>query len=371
MTTRKQFKRLVRDRMARTGERYTVARAHLASRAPAAGDWELRGGAHADTAAFANVLANTGVLAPHTGEPLTEAMVLGVGGGLGRRLHPVGVRRARRERIVVLGFRRQWQYPGRWVRGDRGAPRGSTPTSTRPGAPPARRARLAEDLDRGLPADRVGRRRTCSGTGTCRPGSTGTAAGRSCFTGARAIACSSTTGPRAGCRCRRDRIAAARARVGSYRHRLDDDRPGAGRARRRSAAGGGRAGPRAAGRAPALAARTRSACLHGASGRGCSAGAARRRGPSCSRTGAGSGARRPRRTRAPAEGARLRALYAEFLDDAATLVERPALRGAASAWRSAAGAWERVADVALEPGDELRELIDASSAAIARRRRCP
>ena len=67
-----------------------------------------------------------------------------------------------------------------------------------------------------------------------------------------------------------------------------------------------------------------------------------------------------------AEGARLRALYADFLDAAATLVERPALRGAASAWRSAAGAWERVADVALAPGDELRELIDASSAAIAR-----
>ena len=114
MTTRKQFKRLVRHRMAHTGERYTVARAHLAGQAPAGGDWELRGGAHADTAAFANVLANTGVVAPHTGEPLTEAMVLGVGGGLGAGYILWEFAR-HGERIVVLGFRREWQYPGRWA----------------------------------------------------------------------------------------------------------------------------------------------------------------------------------------------------------------------------------------------------------------
>jgi len=40
---------------------------------------EFRGGLDGDTAAFANVLANLGVVAPHTGEALTEAMVLGVG----------------------------------------------------------------------------------------------------------------------------------------------------------------------------------------------------------------------------------------------------------------------------------------------------
>ena len=37
---------------------------------------------HGDTAAFANVLANLGVRADE-GEPISEAMVLGVGGGLG------------------------------------------------------------------------------------------------------------------------------------------------------------------------------------------------------------------------------------------------------------------------------------------------
>ena len=36
-----------------------------------------------DTAAFASVVANLAVVASHTGEPLTKAMVLGVGGGLG------------------------------------------------------------------------------------------------------------------------------------------------------------------------------------------------------------------------------------------------------------------------------------------------
>ena len=38
---------------------------------------------HPDTAAVANVLAHHGVVAGHTGEPLSEAMVLGIGGGLG------------------------------------------------------------------------------------------------------------------------------------------------------------------------------------------------------------------------------------------------------------------------------------------------
>ncbi|MEZ5090042.1 MAG: hypothetical protein R2719_10165 [Micropruina sp.] len=65
--------------MRKTGERYTVARRHIVD---ADTSWELRGGV-GDTAVLANVLANLGVVAPHTGEPLTEAVVLGVGGGLG------------------------------------------------------------------------------------------------------------------------------------------------------------------------------------------------------------------------------------------------------------------------------------------------
>lgn len=41
------------------------------------------GGEHADTAAMCNILAFHGVTAPHTGEPYSEPMLLGLGGGVG------------------------------------------------------------------------------------------------------------------------------------------------------------------------------------------------------------------------------------------------------------------------------------------------
>ena len=63
-----------------------------------------------------------------------------------------------------------------------------------------------------------------------------------------------------------------------------------------------------------------------------------------------------------AHGAHLRGLYADFLDEAAGLLEREALRDAAAAWREAASHWEAIVDVALPPGDELRELIDGAAA---------
>jgi hypothetical protein len=46
-----------------------------------------------ETATLANVLANQGVVSGLTGEPLTEAAILGIGGGLGAGLHPLGVPR--------------------------------------------------------------------------------------------------------------------------------------------------------------------------------------------------------------------------------------------------------------------------------------
>ena len=122
--------------------------------------WELRGGVHGDTAAFANVLANLGVVAPHTGEPLTEAMVLGVGGGLGAGYILWEFDSLRfRSRVLTLGFRRQWQYPDRWARGDRRAARPARRSARdrrsegrRRGARRAARERPAGDrLDRHLP----------------------------------------------------------------------------------------------------------------------------------------------------------------------------------------------------------------------------
>ena len=95
MTTDKAFKRVVRARMAKTGERYAAARRVLVAGAadgqhaePTAdavtpSGYRMRGGLHPETATLANVLANQGVVSGLTGEPLTEAAILGIGGGLG------------------------------------------------------------------------------------------------------------------------------------------------------------------------------------------------------------------------------------------------------------------------------------------------
>jgi hypothetical protein len=84
MPTDKDFKRLVRARMGKTGESYTSARSHLRPDGDAGpgGDDRPRG-RHPDTAAVVRLLAALGVTDPATGRPLGEAMVLGVGGGIG------------------------------------------------------------------------------------------------------------------------------------------------------------------------------------------------------------------------------------------------------------------------------------------------
>ncbi len=40
------------------------------------------GGKHSETSALKNILAQMNVIAPHTGEPFTEEMLLGIGGGI-------------------------------------------------------------------------------------------------------------------------------------------------------------------------------------------------------------------------------------------------------------------------------------------------
>jgi hypothetical protein len=78
MPTDKDFKRLVRARMTRTGESYTTARAHLRPTHPAAIH-----GRHPDTTALTRLLAALGVTDPASGHPLTEPMALGLAGGIG------------------------------------------------------------------------------------------------------------------------------------------------------------------------------------------------------------------------------------------------------------------------------------------------
>jgi hypothetical protein len=87
MTKQKHLKARVRARMAKTGESYVSARRHVVVESgqpiEARNGYALRGGVHPDTAALANVLANHGVAAERFNRPLSEAMLLGIGGGLG------------------------------------------------------------------------------------------------------------------------------------------------------------------------------------------------------------------------------------------------------------------------------------------------
>ena len=127
MTTDKAFKRVVRARMAKTGERYAAARRSLidadtdiptsaltVETAAGGTTYRLRGGLHPETATLANVLANQGVVSGLTGEPLTEAAILGIGGGLGAG-YILWEFKSHGAPVLTLGFRNQWQYP--WIPG--------------------------------------------------------------------------------------------------------------------------------------------------------------------------------------------------------------------------------------------------------------
>ncbi|MCG8419652.1 MAG: BtrH N-terminal domain-containing protein [Proteobacteria bacterium] len=90
MTRAKDLKRRVRTRMTKTGERYTTARAHVLARSatsPTAGRTKSKPARpvaqHGETYALSGFLAAAGVVDPGTGEPFAEAMLLGIGGGLG------------------------------------------------------------------------------------------------------------------------------------------------------------------------------------------------------------------------------------------------------------------------------------------------
>jgi hypothetical protein len=101
--------------MDRTGEKYMVARRHVLD-ARLSTECELRGGFEPETAACANAFANRGIVDPVTGRPVTEDLVLGVGGGLGAGyiLWEFNATKGTDRKLVTLGFRNQWQYPDRW-----------------------------------------------------------------------------------------------------------------------------------------------------------------------------------------------------------------------------------------------------------------
>ena len=89
MTRNRDFKTLVRQRMSKTGERYSTARAHVLaakdSSATASGLFAsvaAVGGQQADLAAARNLCTSAGVNGPD-GIPMSEAMAFGLAGGVG------------------------------------------------------------------------------------------------------------------------------------------------------------------------------------------------------------------------------------------------------------------------------------------------
>src|SRR5687768_14292705 len=66
-------------------------------------------GIHPETATLKQVLALQGVKNPHTGEPFTEAMLLGIGGGLGAG-YILWEFKAHESANIVMGFRSRWNY---------------------------------------------------------------------------------------------------------------------------------------------------------------------------------------------------------------------------------------------------------------------
>ncbi|HEY6609482.1 MAG TPA: BtrH N-terminal domain-containing protein, partial [Candidatus Limnocylindria bacterium] len=169
MTTDKAFKRVVRARMAKTGERYAAARRALvegatdghhaepSAHAATSSGYRMRGGLHPETATLANVLANQGVVSGVTGEPLTEAAILGIGGGLGAgyilwEFQAEHRGKIHRGPVLTLAFRNQWQYP--WIPGWTGKTLdrlGIEPDVHETGGAKGAREALDARLDAGVP----------------------------------------------------------------------------------------------------------------------------------------------------------------------------------------------------------------------------
>jgi hypothetical protein len=365
MTAHKHLKERIRARMARTGESYTTARRHVLNALPPA-EYQLLGGVHPDTHAIAGVLANRGLLAPHTGQPLSEAMVLGAGGGLGAG-YILWEFKAHDSRSLVLGFRNSWQYPDRWAK--KACQRLGVPAAVHETGSAAKAAdQLGEAAGQGVPAiawadqQLLGYRHLPAWL-EGRGGPPVTIYGIDEAAGVALV----DDRNRAPLTVPLDALAEARARVVSYKRRLLVlDAPAAelDTARLRRAVRDGLAE-----QVEHLGKRSDSFSL-----------------PAFRKwarllTDTGNAKAWPKvfadrvslfdaclsvyenlEPQAGWSGGNLRGLYAEFLDEAAGLLDTPALGKAAAAYREAAARWQQVAEVAVpadrEPFGEARRLTD-------------
>ena len=363
MTTRKGFKRLVRARMSKTGESYAAARRSLLGDVASGTNNGPARGLDPDTSAIATALALTGTMSPVTGGPLSEALVLVAGGGLGAG-YILWEFKAAEAPILTLGFRNRWQYPAATL---------ATPierlgvdhTVHETGSARAARSTLDAILDRGLPAIVAVDQQAI--------GTWGDPPERSGYWGYPVLVTGRTedggylVDDRGATPLRVDAnvLATARARIGSWKHRLVEIRPTPGELsddRLRDALLTGLEDQVDHLRSPSdsfslpawrkwsrLLTDTRNAKAW----------------PRVFATGHGlfgvllsiveevDGA-------VGAAGGNLRALYAAGLRESAAIVDRPGLLEAASAWEASADLWEDLADAAMPAElDGAAEVVEA------------
>jgi hypothetical protein len=131
MTQRKQLKARVRARMAQTGESYVTAFRHVAGTSVPGGSivdqpagemtyavdrgYALRGGLHPESANVQHVLAHHGIAAVNgsTERPISEALVFGISGGIGAG-YILWEFKQHGAATLVMAFHNSWQYPDRW-----------------------------------------------------------------------------------------------------------------------------------------------------------------------------------------------------------------------------------------------------------------
>jgi Butirosin biosynthesis protein H, N-terminal/Domain of unknown function (DUF4872) len=339
MTSHKHLKARIRARMARTGERYTTARRHIVGDVPAPRvdhGYALRGGVHPDTAAIAHVVPG-----------VSEAMALGIGGGLGAG-YILWEFEAHAAPILVLGFRREWQYPSRWAMRTLerlGVPARLHETS----GPGAAAAHLDDALAGGTPALAWVDRQLAGWwqLPAQHAGRDGYPVVAYAAEGDRVLVDDRNLAPLS---ISRDALAAARGRIPSFKHRLIVPEPADApdEATLRAAAAGGLRD-----QVEHLSQRSDSFSLP----------AWRKWARLLTDTRNAKSwpnvfARRPGLVEALLAtyegieplgtfGGHLRGLYADFLAEAAELLEAPSLRDRAEEWRAIAAHWHALADAAL------------------------
>ena len=376
MTTDKTFKRVVRARMAKTGERYAAARRSLIASEGAVRPpdvtiesgvgrmpYRMRGGLHPETATIANVLANQGVVSGLTGEPLTEAAILGIGGGLGAG-YILWEFKSHDAPFLALGFRNQWQYPSDWT-GKTLERLGIEADVHQTGGPAGARKELDERLDAGEPV--------IASVDFASIGTWGVPDRMSGYVGhPLVVAGRESDGTylvddrgRAPFRISPDVMAAARGRIGTYKHRIVSLTAPEGAIpadRLRSAMRAGLSEQvdhlrsnsdsfslpawRKWSRMMTDERNTKAWPRVFADGHGL--------------FGVLLGIVESVDANASPWGGHLRDLYATSLDEAAVALGNPGLADAADAWRSAADLWDELADSAVPPDlDGAAEAVEA------------